>query len=140
VEQVGKVELDPEMRGRASRGTRLILLAGGHLCLGLGLVGLVVPVMPTTIFLIGAAACYARASATLHRWLLGHRVFGPVLADWQVHRAMSVRSKVAATGAIVLAFGVTLAVAVEPPWLRAVVVTLGALLVAGILSIRTRRA
>lgn len=140
MDQAGNVSLDRGARRPASKGARLALLAAGHVCVGLGVIGLVVPVMPTTIFLIGAAACYARGSTPLHRWLLGHPVFGPVLSDWQTHRAMSVRAKVLATGAIVLAFGVTLTFAVELPWLRAVVVGLAMLLIAGVLSIRTRRA
>ena len=55
------------------------LLVAGILCLGLGLVGIAVPLLPTTPFLLLAAACFLRSSERLHRWLVGHRVLGPYL-------------------------------------------------------------
>src|SRR3546814_20051788 len=53
--------------------------------LGLGLVGVVVPGLPTVPFVLLSAYAAARGSERLHRWLLAHRVFGPMIVDWQVH-------------------------------------------------------
>jgi uncharacterized membrane protein YbaN (DUF454 family) len=63
-------------RGEWRRGP---LLLAGFLCLALGLVGIVVPLLPTTPFLLLAAACFLRSSERMHRWLVGHRVLGPYL-------------------------------------------------------------
>lgn len=87
--------------------TRMVWLAAGCACVGLGGLGLVLPVLPTTPFLLLAAACFARSSKRLHHWLLAHRVWGPLLRDWEAHRSIPRRAKVLATTLIILsvAFG-----------------------------------
>ena len=83
------------------------LLAYGSLALGL--VGIVVPGLPTVPFVLLAAYAAARGSARLHRWLLAHRQFGPMIRDWQAQGAVSRRSKwlasvmMAACGALLFA-------------------------------------
>jgi uncharacterized membrane protein YbaN (DUF454 family) len=94
--------------------------------------------MPTTVFLIAAASCYARGSVRFHQRLLANRVFGPVLRDWEEHRAMSRRAKTIAIGAIVVAFGVTIVFAVQTLAMRLLHLTLAALLIGWILRIKTR--
>ncbi|MFD0738815.1 YbaN family protein [Lysobacter koreensis] len=61
--------------------------------LGLGLVGIVVPGLPTVPFVLLAAFAAARGSQRLHGWLLAHRQFGPVIRDWEAHGAVSRRAK-----------------------------------------------
>jgi uncharacterized membrane protein YbaN (DUF454 family) len=61
--------------------------------LGLGLIGIVVPGLPTVPFVLLAAFAAARGSQRLHRWLLAHRQFGPMIVDWQRHGAVARRSK-----------------------------------------------
>ncbi len=63
----------------------------------LGAVGVVVPVLPTTPFLLLAAYAATRSSTRLHTWLVEHRLFGPVITDWQANRTVSRRAKVTAT-------------------------------------------
>lgn len=72
------------------------LLAYGSL--GLGAVGIVVPGLPTVPFVLLAAYAAARGSAKLHRWLLAHPQFGPMIRDWQAQGAVSRRSKWLASG------------------------------------------
>jgi uncharacterized protein len=68
---------------------RGLWLAAGGLFLGLGLLGVVLPVLPTTPFMLLAAGCFARSSPRLHRWLLGHPVFGPPIRNWEENAAIS---------------------------------------------------
>lgn len=68
--------------------------------LGLALVGIVVPGLPTVPFVLLAAFAAARGSQRLHRWLLEHRRFGPMIVDWQLHGAVARRSKLLAIGSM----------------------------------------
>lgn len=72
---------------------RPILLAAGLLCLAIGALGLFVPLLPTTPFLLLAAACFSRSSRRMHTWLLGNRIFGPILRDWEERGAIAPRVK-----------------------------------------------
>lgn len=76
---------------------RLLYLALAYLCLALGFVGIFVPGLPTTPFVLVAAWAAARGSKRLHRWLHDHAVFGPMVRDWQAHGAVSRRAKWAST-------------------------------------------
>ena len=89
---------------------RPLFIAGGLLCLGLAVLGLFLPLLPATPFLLLAAACFARSSERLHTWMLRHRHFGPLLRDWEAHRAIRPSAKRTATVAILAS-----AALVRPP-------------------------
>lgn len=72
---------------------RLFWMAGGLLSLAAGIVGIVLPLLPTTPFLLLAAFCFARGSKRLHDWLVHHPRLGPPIHDWQKHGAISRRAK-----------------------------------------------
>jgi hypothetical protein len=74
------------------------LMALGFVCVGLGAVGVVVPVMPTTVFLLVALWAFSRSSERFHLWLWNHRRFGPPLRNWHRHRVISPRAKALAVG------------------------------------------
>ena len=78
---------------RLARGVWLVL---GLICVALGFIGAVVPLMPTTVFLILAAGCFARSSPRLEAWLLDHPRFGPTLRAWRRDRAIPRAAKVMA--------------------------------------------
>jgi uncharacterized membrane protein YbaN (DUF454 family) len=82
-------------------------------CLGLGIVGAFLPLMPTTIFLILAVGCFARSSPRLEAWLLNHPRFGPSLRQWREQRAVPLIGKVGAVLGMTLGF-VVFWVAVRP--------------------------
>lgn len=89
---------------------RHLLQALGWVCVGLGAIGIVLPVMPTTVFLLIALWAFARSSPKLHSWLLENPYFGPYIADWERDGVIPVRAKVLAvtmmTGSgLWLAFG-----------------------------------
>ncbi|WP_429597305.1 YbaN family protein [Variovorax sp. PvP013] len=64
------------------RVARWLLMAFAGLCVVLGLIGAIVPGMPTTVFILMAAWAAARSSPRMHAWLYAHRLFGPLLRDW----------------------------------------------------------
>jgi uncharacterized membrane protein YbaN (DUF454 family) len=75
---------------------RYLYLALGLAFVALGLAGVLLPVVPTTPFLIVAAGCFARSSPRLERWLLAHPRFGPVLQAWRERRAIPRKAKLLA--------------------------------------------
>jgi uncharacterized membrane protein YbaN (DUF454 family) len=72
----------------------LVLL--GTLALGLGIVGIFVPLLPTTPFLLAAAACYLRSSERMYGWLLNHRWFGSFISNYRQYRAITKGNKILA--------------------------------------------
>jgi uncharacterized membrane protein YbaN (DUF454 family) len=75
---------------------RLVLLAIGWVSLGLGAVGLFVPVLPTTPFVLLSAACFLRSSERLHRWLVDHPVFGVHIEEYLAGRGLTRKTKIVA--------------------------------------------
>ncbi len=82
---MGHEELDPIRKG--------LLVACGILSVGVAFLGIVLPLLPTTPFVLLAAWCFARSSKRLHRWLREHRWFGEPLRSWEDHRAVPPRTK-----------------------------------------------
>jgi len=111
-----------------SRLVRGLLWMAGSMSLVLGLIGVVLPGLPTTPFILLSAACYARASPRLHGWLLNHRWMGPMLRDWERDRSLTQRTK------IVAVVSMTLMVALSAWGLQGRPVLQGALLAAGIIG------
>ena len=91
-----------------SRLVRGLLWAAGTVSLILGLIGVVLPGLPTTPFVLLAAACYAKASPRLHAWLLNHRLTGPMLRDWEANRSLTRRTKAISVGSMLLMVSVSI--------------------------------
>lgn len=72
---------------------RAVWLAAGGLALVTGVVGIFLPLLPTTPFVLLAAFCFARGSPRWEAWLLGHPRFGPMVRDWRARRAIPLRAK-----------------------------------------------
>lgn len=104
---------------------RNVFFGLGWLMVVLGTIGAVVPLMPTTIFLIAAAGCFARSSPRFEAWLLDHPRFGPTLKDWRAHGAISRPAKIIACCGMVAGFFVF--------WLGAHPSAISATVVAGLL-------
>jgi uncharacterized membrane protein YbaN (DUF454 family) len=80
--------------------TKFLWLLVGLMAVAIGAVGVVLPLLPTTPFLLVAAFAFARSSARLDRWLREHRSFGPLINNW--HRDGSIERKVKRTAIIVI--------------------------------------
>jgi uncharacterized membrane protein YbaN (DUF454 family) len=112
--------------GAAMRpGARRALIALGWLCVALGAIGVVVPGMPTTIFLIIALWAFSRSSERFRAWLYDHPRFGPPLQAWHAHGVIPVRAKLAAV--TVMAISVAIVAGLSHGWVGPAV--LAALLV-----------
>jgi len=84
---------------------RVLYTALGLFFVGLAILGVLLPILPTTPFLLLASFFFVRSSPRLNRWLLRSRVFGPFLRDWQKHRGVRPRVKIVALTLLPLAIG-----------------------------------
>ena len=87
----------------------------GLVSLALGVIGIFLPLLPTTPLLLLAAYCFGRGSERLLKWLLEHPRLGPPIRDWREHRAISRRAKILAGLAMVVVITVSLVTDV-PRW------------------------
>ncbi len=76
-----------------NKGKVLILKVTGILFVGLAILGVVLPILPTTPFLLVAAACFAKSSPEMQRRLLANKTFGPMIHDWQKYRSIPRKAK-----------------------------------------------
>lgn len=106
--------INPERR---SRILRWLLIGVGALSLLVGLIGIVLPLVPTVPFLLVTAACWSRASPRWHRWLLSRPKLGPAIARWERERTVSRRARWTALGLVTLSMGVTVWWVREHAWL-----------------------
>ncbi|WP_282609798.1 YbaN family protein [Pelagibius sp. Alg239-R121] len=88
--------------------TRFFWRVAGLISLVLGIIGIFLPLLPTTPFVLLSAFCFSRGSQRLHDWLLTHPRLGPPILEWRDHGAISKRAKWLAAIAMILAFVVAL--------------------------------
>jgi uncharacterized membrane protein YbaN (DUF454 family) len=81
-------------RSTLSPGMRKLLVVLGSLFVGLGIIGIILPLVPTTPFLLLASACYAKSSEKYHNWLHNHRWFGEYIRNYEAGRGIPMRVKV----------------------------------------------
>ncbi|MDZ7653177.1 MAG: YbaN family protein [Burkholderiaceae bacterium] len=108
-----------------SRWMRLLFLVAGSICVALGVIGLFLPLLPTTPFLLLAAACYARGSQRFYDWLLANRTFGPLIHEWRTHRSIPYRTKVSAIALMSATLGISIVFFVDPLWLKLLLAAMG---------------
>lgn len=101
---------------------RWLFLIGGFICLALGGIGVLLPGLPTTPFVLLAAYFFARSSPTMHERLLSNRVFGPMIVEWNEHRSVPLRAKILAVTMIALVGGALVIFILDKLWLRLIVI------------------
>ncbi|MBD3181145.1 DUF454 family protein [Candidatus Poribacteria bacterium] len=75
---------------------RYFLIIFGILSLGLGILGIFLPLLPTTPFLLLSAYCFYRSSRRLYLWLMNHRIFGKIIKNYSEKRAVDLKTKLIA--------------------------------------------
>ncbi|MFC1684900.1 YbaN family protein [Pseudomonadota bacterium] len=116
---------------------KYILIIIGFIFVGLGALGLILPVMPTTPFLLVAAACFARSSERFYNWLMDLHLFGPIIKNWEETKSISRNTKLVSIASIVLIGGASVVFIVESPTVKLVVTTVLLLNILLITRIRT---
>lgn len=111
---------------------RMIFLLLGHTAIAVGFVGVFVPLLPTTPFVLLAAMCYSRGSDRFHDWLEHHPRFGPMIHSWREHGAIGVRAKSIAVVTVLTSVSYSV-FCLDPPW-SVVSLAIGAAVITFILS------
>jgi uncharacterized membrane protein YbaN (DUF454 family) len=119
---------------------RKLLIGAGTLSAGLGIIGVVVPILPTTPFLLLAAACYMRSSERFYRWLTNNRVFGAYVRNYIEGRGMPVRIKISTILLLWLTIGLSMTFAIQSPVIRIVLLCVAAGVTTHIALIRGTKA
>ncbi|WP_323781593.1 YbaN family protein [Thalassovita sp.] len=107
---------------------RIIWAILGLISVGFGLIGIILPLIPTVPFMLLAAFFFARSSERLHAWLVEHPTFGPSIVDWQERGAISAKGKRIATLSIAAVFLIGLIMGLRPMILIIQAITLSAVL------------
>jgi uncharacterized membrane protein YbaN (DUF454 family) len=95
----------------------------GTISVVLGVVGIALPLLPTTPFLLLASACFLRGSPAFHQWLQSHPKLGPIITDWEQDRCVTKTVKRRGAMLIVASFSISIFV-IKPLWLKLMLLTL----------------
>ncbi|WP_394173559.1 YbaN family protein [Thalassotalea litorea] len=117
--------------------TRYAYLLLGLFMVGLATLGAILPGLPTTPFVLVAAACFAKSSPKLHCWLRNNALFGPLIVNWQQHRCISRRTKIIAVIMILVFGSYSLFFALQDTWLKIFVGIFLAIGLTVVLSLKT---
>ena len=109
----------------------------GFVFLGLAILGVVLPLLPGTPFLLLSAWFFARSSETWHRRLLANEISGPMIRNWEENRCMALRAKIVALVAMLGVGGASILFAIDPLWLKVLGIGLLAVGSVVVLGIRT---
>ena len=96
----------PPAKKESPSALRPLYFAAGVVLVGVGIAGYLLPVLPGTIWLILAAACFARSSPRFEAWLINHKTFGPSIVAWRQNGAIPRKVKFLAIGMMVISFGI----------------------------------
>ncbi len=121
-----------------SRLAKVLYGLAGGLALLLGIAGIFLPGLPTTPFVLLAAACFAKASPRVHQWMLQHRVLGPILHNWQEHRSLTRRIKWVAITSMMVTMIFSFWAFAGMPWIQATLLLLGGIGAVVVLRLPTR--
>jgi uncharacterized protein len=118
---------------------RWFYLGAGSLLVGIGVLGIFLPLLPTTIFLLLAAACYGRSSTRAYRWLTTNRYFGGYLRNYKEHKGATVRAKVTSIASLTIGIGVTVLFFSLPLWVDLLIIAIAAAVAWHLLRLETIR-
>jgi len=118
---------------------RRLLIGAGTLSTGLGIIGVFVPILPTTPFLLLAAACYMRSSERFYQWLTHNRVFGAYVRNYIEGRGMPVRIKISTILLLWLTIGLSVTFGVQNIVVRIILICIAIGVTAHISLIKKRK-
>ncbi len=132
----------PEIEAQTPSRHRLVrwaLMAAGAVLVGIGVLGIFLPLLPSTIFFLGAAACFGKSSPAAYRWLMTNRWFGKHLHDYHRERGATIPAKAMSIGSLWLGIGISQYFFVENTWVRLALLVIAIAVTIHLLRLRTIR-
>ena len=136
-ESIAKEDIHPSSKLSSNRVIRVLWTGAGTLFLGLGIIGIILPLLPTTPFLLLAAYCYLRGSERMHRWLLGNKWFGEYINNYQEKRDIPLKIKVWAISFLWITIAISVFFFIEIIWVRIILVIIAAVVTYHIVTFKT---
>lgn len=118
---------------------RTILIVCGTVSVGLGMIGIFIPLLPTTVFLLLAAYCYARSSQKFYDWLLNNRWFGEYIRNYREGRGIPLKQKILSIGLLWLTIGYSAWFVVSLWWVRVILLGIAIGVTIHLVTIKTFR-
>jgi hypothetical protein len=118
---------------------KALLIFLGTVCVGLGVLGMFLPLLPTTVFLLMAAYCYSRSSERFHTWLLNNRWCGSYISNYKSGRGISMRQKISTIGLLWASIGFSIWVLNASIWIDLLLLAIAAGVSIHLVMIRTYR-
>ena len=133
------VDYSHEARIHRNPALRVAFLAIGWICVASGMIGVVLPGWPTTIWMILATYFFARSSPRFYNWLMNHRLFGPLIRDWRDGKGMTARAKTMAVGTIVVTISISILL-ISVGWVKVLLAVIAVVLCTYLLRLPTKPA
>ena len=134
--KIGENSIDKE-KVRTGSWIRPLLIVAGTIFVGLAILGIFLPILPTTPFLLLAAACYARSSQRFYYWLLNNRWFGIYIKNYRQKKGMPLKIKILTVALLWLTIMVSVIFAVQSLAVRVILIIIAIGVSWHILSIKT---
>lgn len=116
---------------------KIVLIILGFISLCLGIIGIFLPMLPTTPFFLLSAWCFIRSSQKLYDWLINHKIFGIYIKNYILHKSITKKSKIIAISSLWLTIGYCIVFVVEPILLKVMLFLIASSVTGHLLSLKT---
>jgi len=121
----------------SNRFFRYLLIISGTIFLGFGIIGIFLPILPTTPFLLLAAACYARSSKRFYNWLMNNRWFGNYIKNYRDGRGVPLKFKIFTIFLLWITIIVSVFLVINNYWVKIILILIAIGVTIHILTIKT---
>ncbi len=116
---------------------KIVWITAGSIALGLGILGVFLPLLPTVPFLLLAASCYLKGSLRLYKWLLSHPYFGKIIQDYKENKVIPVKAKMSTIILLWLSIGISIFL-VSTLWIRLLLLIIAVGVTIHVLSFKSK--
>ena len=116
---------------------KIILVSVGFISLFTGIAGIILPVLPTTPFLLLSAACFLRSSDRLYQWLINHKIFGAYIKNYLKYKAITKKTKIISISVLWIFISISVFLIIKLLWIRILLFIIAVCVTIHILKLKT---